>query len=86
MLIGRGIILYIYHVGSNFNLHSIISNGLILGGQNLSRRQTVFFLLVDPRNEDHKDPEYIDYSAPRLARYLQRCMEETSRYGFLGRY
>ena len=73
MLIGPGIFPYIYHVGSNFNLHSIISNGLIRGGQNLSRRQTVFFLLVDPRNEDHKDPEYIDYSAPRLARYLQNA-------------
>ena len=33
----------------------------------------MFFLLVDPRNEDHKDPEYIDYTAPRLARYLQNA-------------
>ena len=73
MLIGPGIFPYIYHVGSNFNLHSIISNGLILGGQNLSRRQSVFFLPVDPRNENHKDPEYIDYSAPRRARYLQNA-------------
>ena len=72
VLIRPGIFPYIYHVGSNFNLHSIIINGLIPGGQNLSRRQTVFFLPVDPRNEDHKDPEYIDYSAPRhAARYLQ---------------
>ena len=39
----------------------------------MSRRQTVFFLLVDPRDESHKDPEYIDYSAPRLARYLQNA-------------
>ena len=38
VLIGPGIFPYIYHVGSNFNLYSIISNGLILGGQNLSRR------------------------------------------------
>ena len=52
---------------------SIFINGLVPGGQNLSRRQTVFFLPVDPRNEDHKDPEYIDYSAPRLARYLQNA-------------
>ena len=73
VLIGPGIFSYIYHVGSNFNLHSIISNGLILGGQNLSTRQCVFFLPVDPRKEDHKDPEYIDYSAPRLARYLQNA-------------
>ena len=39
----------------------------------MSRRQTVFFLPVDPKNEDHKDPEYIDFSAPRLARYLQNA-------------
>ena len=50
VLIGPGIFPYIYSVGSNFNLHSIISNGFVPGGQNLSRRQTVFFLLVDPRN------------------------------------
>ena len=73
VLIGTGIFPYIYHVGSTINLYSIVSNGLILGGQNLSRRESVFFLLVDPRNEDHKDPEYIDYSAPRLARYLQNA-------------
>ena len=73
VLIGTGTFPYIYHVGSNFNLYSIISNGLIPGGQNLSRRQSVFFLPVDPRKEDHKDPEYIDYSAPRLARYLQNA-------------
>ena len=73
VLIGPVIFPYIYHVGSNFSLSSILSNGLILGGQNLSRRQSVFFLLVDPRNEDHKDPEYIDYSALRLAQYLQHA-------------
>ena len=85
MLIGPGIFPYIYHVGSNFNLYSIISNGLIPGGQNLSRRQSVFFLPVDPRKEDHKDPEYIDYSVPRRT-ILAKCMGETSRYGILGRY
>ena len=70
VLIGPGIFPYIYHVGCTFNLHSIINNGLIPGGQNLSRRQTVFFLPVDPRNESHRDPEYIDFSVPRLARYM----------------
>ena len=73
VLIGPGVFPYIYHVGSNFNISSILSNGLIPGGQNLSRRQSVFFLLVDPRKEDHKDPENIDFSAPRLARYLQNA-------------
>ena len=73
VLIGPGIFPYSYHVGSNFNLHSIINNGLVPGGQNLSRRHSVFFLPVDPRKEDHKDPEYNDYSVPRLARYLQNA-------------
>ena len=31
----------------------------------------MFFLPVDPRDESHKDPEYIDFSVPRLAPYLQ---------------
>ena len=73
VLIGPGIFLYIYHVGSTFNLHSINNNGLVPGGQNLSRRQTVFFLLVDPRNESHRDPEYINFSVPRLARYMHKA-------------
>ena len=70
VVIGSGIFHYIYHVGCAFNLHSIINNGLIPGGQDLSRRQTVFFLPVDPRDESHRDPEYIDFSVPRLARYM----------------
>ena len=70
VVIGTGIFPYIYHVGCTFDLHSIINNGLVPGGQILSRRQTVFFLLVDPRDESHRDPEYIDFSVPRLARYL----------------
>ena len=44
VVIGSGIFHYIYHIGCAFNLHSIINNGLIPGGQDLSRRQTVFFL------------------------------------------
>ena len=46
MVIGTGISPYVYHIGCAFNLHSIINNGLVPGGQNLSRRQTVFFLLI----------------------------------------
>ena len=71
VLISPGIFPYIYHVGSNFNISSILSNGLIPGGQELSRRQSVFFLPVDPRDENHRDPENIDYSVPRRARYVQ---------------
>ena len=70
VVIGTGIFNYIYHIGCAFNLHSIINNGLVPGGQNLSRRQTVFFLPIDPRDTDHKDPEHIDFSVPRPARYV----------------
>ena len=58
---------YIYHVGCAINLHSIINSRLIPGGQILSNRQTVFFLLVDPRDKSHKDPDVIDLSVPRHA-------------------
>ena len=67
---------YIYHVGCAINLHSIINSGLIPGGQNLSKRQTVFFLLVNPMDKEHKDPEKIDLEAPRLARYMHRAWKK----------
>ena len=44
VLISDGFLKCIYHVGSAFNLHSVINSGLMFGGQNLSKRQTVFFL------------------------------------------
>ena len=50
MLITPGIFPYVYHVGSNFNIPSILSNGLIPGGLELSGRQSVFFLPIDPRD------------------------------------
>ena len=64
---------YKYHVGCAFNLHSIISSGLIPGGQSLSKRQTVFFLPVDPMDRNHKDPDVIDLSVPRHAQYLHKA-------------
>ena len=64
---------YTYHVGCAFNLHSIINSGLILGGQSLSKRQTVFFLSVDPMDKSHKDPDVIDLSVPRHAQYLHKA-------------
>ena len=63
---------YIYHVGCAVNLHSIISSGLIPGGQSLSKRQTVFSLLVDRMDRNHKDPDVIDLSVPRRAQYLHK--------------
>ena len=61
---------HIHHIGCAFNLHSIIHNGLIPGGQNSSKRQTVFFLPVDPRDKEHQDPAKIDFNEPRRAQYL----------------
>ena len=85
MLIETGIFPYIYHVGCTFNLHFIINNGLVLGGKNLNRRQTVFFLLVDPRDKDHQYPEHIDFFLCAMSSTIRaQCMEEASRRGFLG--
>ena len=57
VIIQSGFFQHVYHIGCAFNLHSIINNGLILGGQNSSKRQTVFFLPTDPRDKGHQDPE-----------------------------
>ena len=63
---------YIYHIGCAINLHSIMNSGLIPGGQNLSKIQTVFFTSVDPMNKEYKDLETVDLKAPRLAWYKQK--------------
>ena len=67
---------YIYHAGCAINVHSIINSGLIPGGQNLSKRQTVFFLPVDPLDKNHKDPDTIDLNEPRLAQYMQTAWKK----------
>ena len=58
------------------HLHSVINNGLIPGGQNSSKRQTVFFLPNDPRDKGHQDPEKIDFSVPRHAPYLHSAWKK----------
>ena len=60
VVIQRGFFPHIYHIGCAFNHHSIINNGLILGGQNSSKRQTVFFLPIDPTDKEYRYPEHID--------------------------
>ena len=68
VVIQSGFFHHIYHVGCAFNLafyHQF--NGLIPGGQNSSKRQTVFFLLIEPRDKGHKDPEKIDLNVLRRA-------------------
>ena len=59
------------------------TTGLIPEGQDLSRRQKVFFLPTDPRNESHKDPEQIDFSVPRLARYVHSAWNKHQDAVFL---
>ena len=76
VLIGTGIFPYIYHIRCAFNLQSIINNGLIPGGQDSSRRHTVFFLPIDPRDKTHKDSELIDFSVPRRARYVHSAWKK----------
>ena len=58
------------------NLHSIINSGLTPGGQNLRKRQTVFFLPVDPMDKNHKDPDTIDLGAPRLAQCMHKAWKK----------
>ena len=67
---------YIDHIGCAIDLLSITNSGLILGGQNLSKRQTVFFTSVDPMNKEHRDPNRIDLKAPRLAWYKQKTWKK----------
>ena len=74
----------IYHVGCAFYLHSIINCGLISGGESSSKRQTVFFFLVDPMDKSHKDPKVIDLNVPRYAQYPAQCIEETSTRSISG--
>ena len=84
VVIGTGIFHHIYHMGCSFYLHSIINNGLIPGGQDSSRRQTVFFLPIDPRDESHTDPEHNDFSVPRRARYVHSAWKRHQDAVFLG--
>ena len=64
---------HIYHVGRAFNLHSTINSGLTPGGPSSSKRPTVFILLVDPMDKNHKDPGTIDLSVPRHAQCLHNA-------------
>ena len=48
----------------------------ILGGQDLSRRQTVFFLPIDPRDKNHEGSEHIEFSVPRRARYVHSAWKK----------
>ena len=76
VIIQCGLFRHIYHIGCAFNLHSIINNGSVPGGQDSSRRQTVFFLPIDPRDKGHQDAEHIDFSVSRRAQYLHSAWKK----------
>ena len=59
VIIPDGFFKYIYYVGCAINLHSIINSGLIPERQ--FEQQTVFFLIVDSMDKEHKDPETINF-------------------------
>ena len=75
VIIQSGFFQQIYRIGCAFNLHSVIHNGLILGGQNSSKRQTVFFP-IDPRNKGHQDLATIDFNKPRQAQYMHSAWKK----------
>ena len=76
VVIGSGTFHHICQIGCTFNLHSIINNGLTPGGQDLSRKQTVFFLPIDPKDENQKDPEHVDISVPHRAKYVHNAWKK----------
>ena len=77
---------YIYHIGCANNLHSITNSGLIPGGQNLSKRQTVFLYVCGSYEQRTQR------SGQNLPGCTASCMvptvkvEETSKHGVLGRH
>ena len=70
VLIPNNFFEYISPIGSAVNLHAITNSGLIAGGHNSSKgRQTA---AVNPMNKDHRDPQELDLTKPRLASYKQK--------------
>ena len=85
VLIPNNFFEYICQIGCAVSLHSITNSGLIAGGQNSSReRQTVFFTAVDPMSKNHKDPQELDLTKPRLTSFKQKW-KKAPGYGVLGR-
>ena len=73
VLIPNNFFEYINHIGCAVNLHSITTSGLVAGGQNSSRdRQTVLFTAVNPMQKNHKDPQELHLTKPRLASYKHK--------------
>ena len=76
VVIQNGFFQHIYHIGCAFNLHSIINNGLIPGGQNSSKRQTVFFLLIDPKTKSILILKRLTWNVPHRAQFLHNAWKK----------
>ena len=57
------------------NIPSSIQDGY-WEDKNLSKRQAVICLLVDPVDKEHKEPDKIDLEAPRLAQYMHKAWKK----------
>ena len=68
-LLQEGFTEYIYHVGNEKELRSIVNHGLIPGGVSLrTGRQAVFFIVVNPMdNQDGLGETLCDLSQARVA-------------------
>ena len=87
VLITPGIFTYIYHVGSNFKYSFNSQQRIDTWRSRIKREDNLYFFLpVDPRDENHRDPDNIDYSVPRRAQYKQKQLEKAPGYGILDRY
>ena len=85
VVIGSGFFQHIYQIGCAFN-HSIINNGLILGGQNSSKRQTLFFLTCWSKKWKSQRSWTYWLLCTTSSAIRAQCMEEASRRGILGWY
>ena len=71
VLLPKGFTEYIYHVGNVSELHSMIRDGLIPGGQSLKRgRRSVFVTIVNPMEDEHCMEETPrDLTKPNIVSY-----------------
>ena len=76
VIIPDGFFKYIYHTGCAINVHSTTNSGLIDTRRSQFEQQTVFFLLLEPMDKNHKDPDKIDLKAPRRAQHLHKAWKK----------
>ena len=53
-----------------------MNNGLLPGGQDSSRRQTVLILPMEPSEKGHQDLATIDFNKPRRAQYMHSAWKK----------